>query len=270
MVHCYREFPNMFDEVPRIGVMGPWAMRSGRRDGMNDGERGEAQDKLNWSLLEYKLMIARAERWKDCTEYYAGRDPDEVPPPDVLRSWHEANGAEEIIRVRMIDGRACMASKIGMTEDKTLLDLLNECGMCFQPAPGGKIATSELKLDNALAFALDANGAVLSKPELTFGPRVQNHIWAMKNYTGADGQRGACKEPIDCMRYLFTSGLAEARPGEAYNVMVVDPAPERNWFFGWYRIFNGVDPRKQVQEVTCAARSGFNGDQRMRMGGRRR
>ena len=179
MVHCYREFPNMFDEVPRVGVMGPWAMRSGRRDGVNDGERGEAQDKLNWSLLEYKLMIARAERWKDCTEYYAGRDPDEVPPPDVLRSWHEANGAEEIIRVRMIDGRACMASKIGMTEDKTLLDLLNECGMCFQPAPGGKIATSELKLDNALAFALDANGAVLSKPELTFGPRVQNHIWAV-------------------------------------------------------------------------------------------
>ena len=68
MVHCYREFPNMFDEVPRIGVMGPWAMRSGRRDGMNDGERGEAQGRPN-ELGSY-LTPSDHEREHDGGKYY--------------------------------------------------------------------------------------------------------------------------------------------------------------------------------------------------------
>ena len=41
--------------------------------------------------------------------------------------------------------------------------------------------------------------------------RCKNTLFALSYYTGADGQRGACKEPIDCLRYGLESGMLEDR-----------------------------------------------------------
>jgi hypothetical protein len=49
-----------------------------------------------------------------------------------------------------------------------------------------------------------------------------------------DGLKAACKEPLDCCRYAAQSGVLDG--SWKGNIMVLDPADNRNWFMGWYRI----------------------------------
>ena len=157
------------------------------------------------------------------------------PYEDDLRMWNEGNGSRENVVMRIVDSRAAMHSKIGMREDKSFIDLLNELGMCWVPASGKNIAGGVERIISALEWRKDDEGKIVKTPELTFDRGCGNHIFAMDNYMGTDGQKGACKEAVDCLRYLFESGMTTVPKGRAWNVLVLDPAPERNWFMGWYR-----------------------------------
>lgn len=240
MVKVYREWPGGY-EIPGVGVPEPWAKKSSRNKGINDGEPDGGQKKLDFGLLRYKFEIARLERWADYEAWAAGGDGMEMdggwryPYEDDLRLWNEGNGSRDGVVMRIVDSRAAMHSKIGMREDKSFIDLLNELGMCWVPASGERVGSGEERIINALEWRRDAAGVMVKRPELTFAAECGNHIFAMENYMGADGQKGACKEAVDCLRYLFASGMAEPPAGKCWNVMVLDPAPERNWFMGWYR-----------------------------------
>ena len=59
-------------------------------------------------------------------------------------------------------------------------------------------------------------------------------IYALENWTGADGEKGACKDPVDLLRYLFMSECeddgaggpdASGRGGFGYGVASKRPAP---------------------------------------------
>lgn len=49
--------------------------------------------------------------------------------------------------------------------------------------------------------------ALVNEPKLFIAKSCENTIWALKNYTGHDGERAACKDPIDCLRYMATEKL---------------------------------------------------------------
>jgi hypothetical protein len=239
-VTVYREWPGGY-EIPGCGVPGPWARRSSRNRGVNDGEADEGQTKLDFGLLRYKFEIARLERWADYERWAACGDGVQMdggwlyPYEDELRAWNEGNGSRDDVALRIVDSRAAMHSKIGMREDKSFIDLLNELGMNWVPASGERVGTGEERITDALEWRRDGDGTLAKAPRLWFATECANHIWAMENYLGADGQKGACKEPVDCLRYLYMSGMAEPPPGKCWNVLVLDPAPERKWFMGWYR-----------------------------------
>jgi hypothetical protein len=252
-VLCYREWPGA-DEVAGHGVPDPWAKRSSRKKGLNDGDPDGGQESFGFGVLRYKFEIARLEGWRDwedwcadgCPGYFSGGCP--IPYDDDLETWSDIHGSRENVTYRIVDGRACVQSKIGMMADKTLIDLLNEAGMSWEPASGRKIISGEDRINSALAWERGKEGEMVKKPGLMFSDQCKNHIFAMENYMGSDGdgQKGACKEPIDTLRYLFQSGLTENPPARDMNVLVMDPAPERNWFMGWYRIKgSGGDRRSE-------------------------
>ena len=239
MMHVYREWPGDY-EIPGIGVPDGWARKSARKGGVNDGEPSGAQDKFGFSLRRYKFEIARLEGWTDYQAWVdAGMDGFEdggfvIPHDALLDTWHEEHGSADGIRMRLVDGRACMGMKIGMSADKTLFDLLNEMGMTWYPASGANIASGEERINEMMQFVRDRDGNVLKKPAFTIDPGCVNHIWAFENYLGVDGLKAACKEPLDCCRYAAQSGVLDG--SWKGNIMVLDPADNRNWFMGWYRI----------------------------------
>ena len=243
-VHVYREWPGSF-EIPGIGVPDPWAKRSSRKGGVNDGDPDLGQRSFGFSFLRYKFEIARLEGWEDFVRWERSGSGTEMdggwlyPDEDDLMMWNEGNGSRERVAARIVDSRAAQHSKIQMREDKAFIDLLNELGMSWVPASGKTIGSGEQRIVDALAWQRDAAGKMVKPPLLTFAPGCVNHIFAMENYMGADGQKGACKEAVDCLRYLYQSGYAESAPPDGLNVLVLDPAPERNWFMGWYRCRGG-------------------------------
>ncbi len=267
-VYVYREWPGA-DEIPGRGVPEAWAKRSSRKKGMNDGDPDGGQDKFGFSVNRYKFEIARLEGWRDWEDWVARGSPgyedggSMVPDDEEIEGWSDANGSREEVAYRIVDGRACRQSKIGMEADKTLIDLLNEAGMSWEPASGANIGSGEERINGALEWARGGDGKLVKRPSLTFSPRCANHIFAMENYMGEDGQKGACKEPVDCLRYLYQSGLVEDAPKEGYNVLVLDPAPERNWFMAWYRVAGeggGRERGEKIERSTLnAQRSTLNG-----------
>jgi hypothetical protein len=47
----------------------------------------------------------------------------------------------------------------------------------------------------------------LNEPQLKVVETCPNVIYSLSHWSGKDGQRGACKDPIDCIRGLFLSGI---------------------------------------------------------------
>jgi hypothetical protein len=47
----------------------------------------------------------------------------------------------------------------------------------------------------------------LNEPQLLILDTCPNVIWALEHWTGIDGQKGACKDPIDCVRGMFLTSV---------------------------------------------------------------
>ena len=192
-VWVYREWPGDY-EIPGQGVPGDWAVVSDRRNGVNDGDRGPAQEKFGFGLDKYKAEWARLEGWSDADAWALSVARQGVPVSPVspespvrhfpaaeeIAAWDAANGTREPLRRRVLDARAGSQSKISFGE------LINAL---LDPAPGGRAL-----------HVLES---------------CKNTIFALGRHTGADGQKGADKEPIDCLRYALESGMLDDRPDPA-------------------------------------------------------
>ena len=44
----------------------------------------------------------------------------------------------------------------------------------------------------------------INEPRLYVSAGCRNVIWALQNYTQHDGEKAACKDPVDCVRYFAT------------------------------------------------------------------
>jgi len=197
--YVYREWPGSY-HIPGVGVPDPWAVPSSRNPKTgNDGERGGAQASWGFSLLRYKFEIARLEGWRGFEEWKAqGVGPDEVPDYGLLEEWHEDQGAREVVETRFVDCRPATAPKVENDRVSTLHTDLNNLGMWWTLSPGGAINDDVVKIQSAFEMGT-----------LFVAESCRNLRWALANWTGADGEKGACKDPVDCLRWYFGAGLGD-------------------------------------------------------------
>lgn len=207
-IYVYREWPSSY-EIPTVGTPGPWAVISTAKAGVNDGDRGDAQEKFGFGMLRYKAEWARLEGWRDAQLWarYGGECPYEFPRETELEQWTSSNGTHEPLRRRVLDSRAGSQSKISHGEDRTLFELCADLdsGTGFQPASGRRIS-SGLELIEQLLSPLGGGR------KMYVAKSCINTIFALQHFTGADGQKGACKDLIDCLRYGLESGIMDDRP----------------------------------------------------------
>ncbi|MDD8011876.1 MAG: hypothetical protein PHX05_00160 [Acidobacteriota bacterium] len=227
----YREWPGDY-LIPGVGIPGPWAIPSGRNEGRNDGARSEGQGPWGWGHRRYKFEIARLEGWRNYEEWRSENPGREYPPDEELEEWDERCGARELISGRIMDSRAASAPRIENDRPITLQTIFDDLLLTFDLAPGKEICEGESAINTALDYETDDAGNLSNAPSLYISAACPNMIYALENWTGADGEKGACKDPIDLLRYFFMSECEDdgreathGRGGFSYGVAPKRPVP---------------------------------------------
>jgi hypothetical protein len=162
-MYVYREWPDMSE--------GEWAMP----DSSPDGRAGSAQrNNCARSIEDYKSLI------------------------------REMEGDEEICE-RFIDPRAG-GSKASMDEGGiSLIEMLDggDEPMHFRPAAGIRIEQGVAMINDGFAYDHNLPLNSLNHPKLYVSEDCQNLIYCLREWTGKDGDKGATKDPVDCLRYLM-------------------------------------------------------------------
>jgi len=183
----YREWPSyghLGAYIPGQGDPGPWTVASAAAD----GAAGSAQKSFGFGLDRYREEIERLE------------------------------GNEEVLE-RWIDSRYAQASTTAREGVTTLIEQLEEIGMTFRAmTPESRILgvqDGSIDMINSALFydtkeevgKFSASLGRLNEPSLRVVETCPNVIYSLSHWSGKDGQRGACKDPIDCVRGLFLSGI---------------------------------------------------------------
>jgi len=186
----YREWPSPDEYIEGVGFPGPWATPSGK---LFDGSRGPAQKSFGWGLRDYKAEIER-------------RETTEHPDGDKV--------AEKIFE-RWMDSRYGHTPTVAKEAPTTLLDECADIGLDFLATPTDRRDGEKIDLINDwLSYDQSKPIDFLNQPKLMISSNCRNLIYAMKEWTGQDGKDGATKDPIDCVGFLVTSGVANVE-GEA-------------------------------------------------------
>jgi hypothetical protein len=193
----------IYREWPEITKYGEWAVTS--EDSKKwDGDPGPAQRPLGFGVADYKreMLVLEGNRWNG-------------------KAWDMVG---EKIFERRGDPRA-MAAPSGMDETggASMFDRYREPQkdsngwdmppMDFQPAPGYHIDRGVEAINDLLAWnPNEPPTALVNEPRLYVTENCRNTIWALENWTGADGERGACKDAVDTVRMMATSDLFYHNP----------------------------------------------------------
>jgi hypothetical protein len=187
----YREWPPSEKYITGVGVVGPWALPSANKQ---DGDPGEAQKSFGWGLIEYKEEIDRLEK-------------------------------DETIVERYMDSRYAASATLQKTGVTTLLEECSEIGLHFIPASGENIEEGIDLINNLLSYDPDKEVGMGNEPRLFVSRECTNTIYALKEWTGADGRKGALKDVVDVLRYAALADLQylegdilrpQAHPGKCY------------------------------------------------------
>ena len=199
-VYVYREWPDM--------AVGPWAEASDKADGRpGKGQRADA----GRGILAYRQLVAALE----------GRGPDSADPD-----------AGERILLRLIDPRAGASPVPGMDTGTSIQEMMASqqeerdgkvtgAPLAFVPAPAcraGADSTDTGLINNLLDYDPEQPVNTLNCPKLYVSDRCQNVIYALRTWTGLDGEKGATKDPIDCLKYAAKQGLLYIPPSETWAV----------------------------------------------------
>tara|TARA_R110002167_G_scaffold337245_3_gene544702 strand:- start:17588 stop:19432 length:1845 start_codon:yes stop_codon:yes gene_type:complete len=206
-IYAYREWPGNY-EIPEMGVVGPWALPDGKKP---DGRMGPAQDPFGFSLSKIKREIARLEGWKDCKDYTFNRDKRES---DCIADWTEDAGSDENVMARFMDSRAASSPRVEKDRPVTLITEFDDLNVFFQCAPGDAIADGVAKINDALDYNEEEELSYLNSPKFYVSKSCENLIFSLQNWTGLDGNKGACKDPIDTCRYFFLSDCENMSTGD--------------------------------------------------------
>lgn len=203
---CYvaEEFPGSY-KLPDVGMPGPWAVPDGKK---KDGKKGPAQNPFGYGYMQYKKLIAEIEGWHDAKK----EKPDNVTDADFVKSWSEDNGADWPIEERFIDSRNANVNQTGDEEPTTILEELAEWGIDFTPIAGRMRSSGQVRMEGVqeindrLSYDRDREIDYFNRPKLLVGEWCGNTIFSLETWSGLDGTKGACKDPIDNLRYCAQSG----------------------------------------------------------------
>lgn len=215
--YIYREWPTV--------SLGPWAEPSNDAQ-VKDGVIGPGQQTLGYGIEEYKRLMLKLEK---C-------GPTEIDPH--RRSVYDKRGLKEpreVIMDRLVDPRAGRNQHAAEKGGTCLLDRMatattNSYGqttspvMIVRPASGVHIDDGIGELNTLLQWNPERTFMpVLNEPRLYVSAECKNTIWALSTWTGLDGEKGACKDPIDCLRYgaladfhYYAPGVLGSRGGGSY------------------------------------------------------
>lgn len=204
-VWLYREWPCPGVYVPGEGDMGPWAIPGDKLD----GERGPAQKPRGWGFIRYRQEIYRLEGradWEDDVkepdkplQWDADDEPEYVAPQ---RRAKRAGGGEDIFE-RIVDSRYSATPTQTREGQTTLLEECDKIGLEFRPASGTQIQEGIDLINDLLDYDEAKPIDPLNEPRLRVSEDCANFIFALQNWTGEDGQHGACKDFVDLIRYLL-------------------------------------------------------------------
>jgi len=131
--------------------------------------------------------------------------------------------------VRYIDPRAGKAPILSAKEGNYSLidhlakdvvdaeDNLSEPGMVFIPAAHTEIDEGVQAINNLLSYNMEEPITVLNEPKLYISEECGNLIYSLREWTGEDKDKGACKDPADALRYLITMDPFHVSPGTSYD-----------------------------------------------------
>jgi len=181
--YIYREWPDI--------SMGEWALPGEKPD----GKMGSAQKNgAGMGLDDYKKIIRQMEGNVSVTERY-------------------------------IDPRAGATQAVNHDGGTSLIELLDQGddGMFFQPAAGVNIEQGVAIINDLLYWNNSEPLSPINQPKLYVSEECKNLIFAMREWTGLDGDKGSCKDPIDCLRYLavmepaYLGGDANKPRGDSFS-----------------------------------------------------
>lgn len=191
----YREFPDR----ARHG----WWAEPGEKP---DGKHGPAQ-RLGFGggIVDIKRTILEAEGW----------------------IWDEGewDGSEaEVIFASYIDPRMGGAEVPSEEEGTSLIQLMADeqrdkdgsligPSMIWTPAPGGQILDGIQLVNDRFAYDEDRPVNALNCPRMFVVEDCQQSIYAFREYTGLDGQKGALKDVVDPTRYFVKADVGYVEPG---------------------------------------------------------
>lgn len=133
----------------------------------------------------------------------------------------ELEGTEDII-MRLMDPRAASTAADGVGTTRLETMSLSDGGgsMIFDAAHGRAIDEGVDLINDLLYWDKEDPG---DSPRLYVSSECKNLIYSLREWTGADGDRGASKDPIDCLRYLVqedqlrvTGEQLEVKSGGSY------------------------------------------------------
>lgn len=186
--------------------LGEWAVPGDKPD----GAIGPAQrDGGGKSFDEYKRIILAAEGWS----------------PDAKGVWR-AGADQWKIEDRRMDPRPAGTAVVSDGSERTYLDymlapVLNAegatlvSGLDFVAAPGCDIEEGTQLINDLLTMGWDDSQPVtpLNCPRCYVSSACENLIWSLKTWTGVDGEKGASKDPIDCLKAAAKMRIWELVPG---------------------------------------------------------
>lgn len=180
--YVYREWPD-------LATYGEWAVpteRSPEGGGKGwDGDPGPAQPKLGHGYVEYKELMLRLENGEKIERRLF--DP-------------RASGVE------ILEDHGGVNMVFKMAEPHTTLDGKALPPLYFEQALKVRDDDPIALMDSAMRVNLkEPLDPLMNYPRLLVSESCGNLIWALQNYTGRDGKTAACKDPVDCLKYFFTS-----------------------------------------------------------------
>lgn len=199
--------------------LGEWAVPGAKAD----GKIGPAQTQGGGKAFnDYKRLILELEGWRPDAETGVWK-----PGPDSF-----------VVFDRQMDPRPAGTSVPSDEESRTYLDHMADAiydraskkilvpGLDFRAGPDCSVAEGNGWVNDWLCAGWNPKADVtpMNRPTWFICEDCTNTIWALRTFTGVDGLKGACKDPIDCLKGLSKTGIRHmargslgAVPGEAFS-----------------------------------------------------
>ena len=188
------EWPNNYDPVPGVGLMGEWCVPSGSKK--HSCGAGPAQRDLGWSFWRYKKEMARIEGWA-CYDPEAGMEQ--------VKEWDQLCAKRMPVFERLMDSRFAANELRSGEEVRTIYDEFEDLGLSFGQTSTGRreeIDAGVSSVNNLLYFNPEKPVVKgFNEPRLKIAKRCENLIFAMKVWRWPGATDDPAKDPCDCLRY---------------------------------------------------------------------